>query len=49
MPGEQRLMASEHRSCHELTGLSKTDIVNRAITLYEFVDAVAVGWSLQES
>jgi hypothetical protein len=24
---------------HERTGLIKTDIVNRAITLYEFVDA----------
>jgi hypothetical protein len=29
--GLQRLMAS--------TGLSKTDVVNRAITLYEFVDS----------
>jgi hypothetical protein len=29
----------ELRSLHERTRLSKTDIVNRAITLYEFVEA----------
>jgi len=30
--------AAELQTIHERTGLSKTDIVNRAISLYEFVD-----------
>jgi hypothetical protein len=32
-------VAAELQVIHDRTGLSKTDIVNRAITLYEFVDA----------
>lgn len=31
--------AADLQITHERTGLSKTDIVNRAITLYEFIDA----------
>ncbi len=31
--------ATELQLTHDRTGLSKTDIVNRAISLYEFVDA----------
>jgi hypothetical protein len=31
--------AADLQASHDRTGLSKTDIVNRAITLYEFVDA----------
>ena len=31
--------AADLQAAHDRTGLSKTDIVNRAITLYEFVDA----------
>jgi hypothetical protein len=31
--------ATDLRITHERTHLSKTDIVNRAISLYEFVDA----------
>jgi hypothetical protein len=31
--------AADLQALHDRTGLSKTDIVNRAITLYEFMDA----------
>jgi hypothetical protein len=31
--------ADDLQTLQERTGLSKTDIVNRAITLYEFIDA----------
>lgn len=31
--------AGDMRALQDRTGLSKTDLVNRAITLYEFVDA----------
>lgn len=31
--------AQELQQLHDRTHLSKTDIVNRAITLYEFIDA----------
>jgi hypothetical protein len=31
--------ANDLQSLHDRTGLSKTDLVNRAISLYEFVDA----------
>jgi len=31
--------ATDLKITHERTGLSKTDIVNRAISLYEFIDA----------
>jgi len=30
--------ATDLQIIHDLTGLSKTDIVNRAISLYEFID-----------
>jgi len=33
------LAAQDLQRLQELTGLSKTDIVNRAITLYRFVEA----------
>jgi hypothetical protein len=32
-------VAAELQDIHDRTGMSKTDIVNRAITLYEFVEA----------
>lgn len=31
--------ADDLQRTHERTGLSKTDVVNRAISLYEFIDA----------
>jgi hypothetical protein len=31
--------ADDLRSTQERTGLSKTDVVNRAVSLYEFVDS----------
>jgi hypothetical protein len=31
--------ATDLQTTHDRTGLSKTDIVNRALSLYEFVDA----------
>lgn len=31
--------AEDLRNTQERTGLSKTDIVNRAVSLYEFIDA----------
>jgi hypothetical protein len=31
--------ADDLKSTQERTGLSKTDVVNRALTLYEFVDS----------
>jgi hypothetical protein len=31
--------AADLQALQERTGLSKTDLVNRAITLYEFIDA----------
>ncbi len=31
--------AGDLKRTHERSGLSKTDIVNRAVTLYEFVDS----------
>jgi len=31
--------ATDLQATHERTGLSKTDIVNRAVSLYEFIDA----------
>ena len=31
--------ANDLQVTHERTGLSKTDIVNRALSLYEFIDA----------
>ena len=31
--------ATDLETTHERTGLSKTDIVNRAISLYEYIDA----------
>jgi hypothetical protein len=37
-----RVVAELHR-LQERTNLSKTDLVNRAITLYEFMDAQADG------
>jgi hypothetical protein len=33
--------AADLQQVHARTGLSKTDIVNRAITLYEFFDGMA--------
>jgi hypothetical protein len=32
-------VAADLQDVHDRTGMSKTDIVNRAITLYEFVEA----------
>jgi hypothetical protein len=32
-------VATDLQSIHERTRMSKTDIVNRAVSLYEFVDA----------
>jgi hypothetical protein len=37
--------AEDLRQIQERTGLSKTDIVNRAITLYDFVDSSLAGGS----
>ena len=34
-----RRAAEDLQRLHERTGLSKTDIVNRAISVYEFVDS----------
>jgi hypothetical protein len=31
--------ATDLQNTHDRTGLSKTDIVNRALSLYEFIDA----------
>jgi len=31
--------AADLQSTHERTGLSKTDIVNRAISLYQYIEA----------
>lgn len=31
--------AADLAALHDRTGLSKTDLVNRAITLYEFIDS----------
>ena len=41
-PGDAPLVAkaaADLQNVHERTHLSKTDIVNRAVSLYEFVDA----------
>jgi hypothetical protein len=40
-------VATDLQATHERTGLSKTDIVNRAVSLYEFIDAeLSVGAEL---